>query len=298
MDYRINSNFYCGNSKKLQNGVVIPGIGFGTAGLLNEEETVEILHTALQCGYRHIDTASQYGNEEAVGKALIRAHQYEGIGREECFITSKLANNERKDYNSSLEAFDRSLNRLEVDYIDLYLIHWPVPWKMELCYKALNEECWEALEHLYYQGKVKAIGVSNFLERHIKYLDNIAKIMPMVNQIEVHPQFQEQELINYCNDKKIIVEAWGPFRKGKILDNEILKEIAHRYQKSVAQICLRWLLQQDIIPLVKASTKEKMKSNLDIFDFSISDEDLLRIRGMDTDDCYYKNYSYERQRKY
>lgn len=288
---------------KLYNGVEIPSIGFGTSDLNEGCETV--VYNALKTGYKHIDTASQYANEEAVGCGINRAAQEMGLRRSDYFVTGKVANNERKGYQSTLEAYERSLNKLKLDYLDLYLIHWPVPWKAEESYKELNVATWEAMEYLYNTGKVRAIGVSNFLPRHIESMVSMCKaaeskevIYPMVNQIEIHPQFQEIELTRYCQDNNIAVCAWGPFRQGKIFGIKLLEDIALKYNKTISQVIIRWNLQRNIMPLPKTTDTARMKQNLNVFDFELSEEDMNLIQSLDTDNCYFDNYSYARQMKY
>lgn len=287
----------------LYNGVRIPTIGFGTSEM--NVNVKEIVCDAIKAGYRHIDTAAQYANEEAVGEGIACALEQTGLKREDVFVTGKFANNDRKGYDSTIKAYNRSLEKLRLDYLDLYLIHWPVPWKSEDCYKELNAATWEAMEDLYESGKIKAIGVSNFLPRHIESMISMSDpnkkyrdIWPTVNQIEIHPQFQEAELVKYCKKNNIVVCGWGPFRQGRIFQNEVLKGIAERYKKTVSQIIIRWNLQRDIIPLPKTTNTIRMEENLKVYDFELNYEDMDLIQALDTDCCYYENYSYARQLKY
>ncbi len=258
----------------LSNNNKIPCIGFGTWKLKNNDETSEIIKEAIKCGYRHFDTAFAYGNEEAVGKGLKESK----INREELFITGKLWNDDR-GYDNIINACKRTINNLQCDYLDLYLIHWPASKAVHDDWIEINNETWKAFEYLYQNGYVKAIGVCNFKKNQLEELLKSAKIKPMVNQIEFHIGFRQEETVDYCNKNNILVEAWSPLGSGKILKVESLKEIADKYNVSVAKLCLRWCLQNGTIPLPKSKNIERMQDNLDIFNFEISEEDMQMLNN-------------------
>lgn len=263
----MKENFYL-----LSNNYKIPNIGFGTFRTPSGEETEQSVMNAIKAGYRHIDCAAAYGNEKSVGEAIRKS----GVAREELFVTSKLWNDD-KGYENTLAAFNRALDDLQLDYLDLYLIHWPIAKASKENWQEANSESWRALEELYNQGKIKAIGVSNFLKHHLEPLFETANIKPMVNQIEFHPGMLQEEIVEFCKKHNILVEAWAPFSNGQVLNNPVLKEIADKYKKSVAQLTLRWIIQKSIVPLPKSVTPERIKSNLEVFDFEISEQDVERI---------------------
>lgn len=256
----------------LNNNYKMPNIGFGTFRTPSGEETEQSVLNAIKAGYRHIDCAAAYGNEKSVGEAIRKS----GVAREEIFVKSKLWNDD-KGYENTLAAFNRTLEDLQLEYLDLYLIHWPIAKASKENWKEANSESWRALEELYNQGKIKAIGVSNFLEHHLEPLFETAKIKPMVNQIEFHPGMLQKEIVEFCKKHNILVEAWAPFSNGQVLNNPVLKEIADKYEKTVAQLTLRWIIQKGIVPLPKSVTPERIKSNLEVFDFEISAQDVERI---------------------
>lgn len=270
----------------LKNDTEIPAIGFGTWQTPDGDTAVSSVKAALEYGYRHIDTAAAYQNEQSVGKAIIES----GVPREEIFVTSKL-NNPDRGYDTTLKAFAKTLKELELDYLDLYLIHWPAAANQFDNWKQINSDTWRAFEELYQAGKIKAIGVSNFKTHHLEELLKTAEIIPMVNQIEYHPGFRQQEIVDFCNAHEILIEAWSPLGTGKMLDNDSLKEIAAKYATSVAQLCIKWCLQNEVLPLPKSVTPARIKQNLDVNQFTISDEDLQMINelpyiggsGMDPD---------------
>jgi 2,5-diketo-D-gluconate reductase A len=255
---------------KLNNGVEIPILGFGVFQITDPAECERSVVDAIETGYTHIDTAASYQNEEAVGKGI----QQSGIAREDLFITTKLWI-QSNGYQGTLKAFDNSLNRMQLDYVDLYLIHQP--------YGDVYGE-WRAMEELYQQGKIKAIGVSNFLPDRIMDLMIHNKITPAVNQIEVNPFQQQIETQKFLQDNSVQVEAWAPFAEGrnKIFQNETLLSIATKHNKSVAQVILRWVVQRGIITLAKTIRKERMLENISIFDYKLDAEDIAAITTLDT----------------
>ena len=251
----------------LNNNIRMPYFGLGVYKAEDGQEVINSVTNALKVGYRHVDTASLYGNEKGVGTAIRES----GVKREEVFVTSKVWNSDQ-GYDSTLKAFDLSLKNLGFDYLDLYLIHWP---------KDKSKETWKAFETLYKQGVVKAIGVSNFLKYHLEDLIQSAEIMPMVNQMEFHPYLVQQNLIDYCHQHKIQYEAWSPLMQGRILSDKTLMQLAQKYQKDVAQLVLRWNLQKDVVTIPKSSQPERILSNSQIFDFEITQEDMDSIDGLD-----------------
>lgn len=257
------------------NTISIPDIGFGTYKMENPEETYQAVLWALEAGYKLIDTASVYKNEEYIGQALKNS----GISRNNIFITSKVWN-DMQGYNTTIESCYQSLEKLQTDYLDLFLIHWPVPFKYRNNWKPLMQETWQALEYLKKQNIVKYIGISNFKIHHLEYLLSIAEIMPSINQIELHPGHISGEIISYCQKNNILIEAWGPLGQNKLIENETIKQIATKYQKTTAQIMLKWSIQNGYIPLPKSSNKERIFSNIDIFNFELTDEDISIINNI------------------
>ncbi len=253
---------------QLHNGVAMPYLGLGVYLANNDQEVVDAIHWALDKGYRHIDTASIYKNEEGVGRAIKEST----IPREDIFVVSKVWNADQ-GFESTLKAFEDSLNRLQLDYLDLYLIHWPVQGKYV--------DTWKALEKLYQEKKIRAIGVSNFMKHHLEDLMEHTTIVPMVNQMEFHPHLVQQDLVDFCEHHKIQYEAWSPMMQGKIFELSILDDFAKKYQKTVAQIVLRWNLQKGVITIPKSVKKERIDSNADLFDFELSQEDVRRIDALD-----------------
>lgn len=256
--------------KVLSNGAKMPSIGFGTYKSGSEDETARAVKCALHIGYRQIDTASFYGNEVGVGNGIKES----GVNREEIFLVTKLWNNDH-GYEKTIKAFNESLKKLQVEYIDLYLIHWP---------NKLNSETWRAFEYLYEIGKVKAIGVCNFKIGHLEELRKSAKIMPMVNQIEIHPLSSKNDMLNYCNENNIQLVAWSPIMRGKILSNGMMMNLSEKYKKTIAQIALRWHIQRGVIPIPKSSNEERIKENLDVFDFELAKEDMNFIDSLNEGD--------------
>ena len=267
----------------LQNGIKMPVIGYGTmptdwtTGY--GDEFIGVVKDAIKAGYRNIDTAVVYNTEEYVGEAVRQSVNDGTIKRQNIFVSTKVWNTDR-GYDKTLKAFDASMKRLGLEYLDLYLIHTPAVGKWHNDWKEINHSTWKAFEKLYKDGRVHAIGVCNFLPHHLQALMDMAEIMPMVNQIEMHPGFTSAQTVQFCKDNKIAVEAWGPFGNGQILQNETLVAMAEMYGKSVAQICLRWLVQQGIIPIPKSINLQRMKENLQVFDFMLSDDDMQAISAL------------------
>ena len=258
----------------LNNGVTISEIGFGTWQIPEGDEAKNAVLFALENGYTHIDTAKIYENEKSVGNAM----KASGIARENIFLTTKVWNTDR-GYQQTFDAFNASLERLQTDYLDLYLIHWPAHAGQFENWKELNSETWRAMEDLYVDGKIKSIGVCNFQVKHLEALKETAKINPMVNQIEYHPGYLQQEVVDYCQQNEILVEAWSPIGSGRILQNDFLKDIAEKYNVGVAQLCIKFCLQNNILPLPKSVTPANIKANLEV-DFEISPDDMRAISMM------------------
>ena len=255
-------------SFELHNGVQMPYFGLGVYQSEDGSEVINAVKAALNHGYRHIDTASIYENEEGVGTGIRESN----VDRKDVFLTSKVWNTDQ-GYDATLKAFDASLERLGTDYLDLYLVHWP---KGEI-----SKETWKALEKLYKEKRVRAIGVSNFLQHHLEDLLSSAEIVPMVNQMEFHPYLVQQDLIDFCNSKGIQYEAWSPLMQGNIFDLDVMKELASKYEKTIAQVVLRWNLQKGVVTIPKSSKKERIVANFDLFDFELSKEDVELLDGLE-----------------
>ena len=268
----------------LSNGVEIPILGFGTYKIEDDATALNSVREAIKAGYRHIDTASFYKNEENVGNGIREGLKHTGLRRKDIFVTTKVWNTEQ-GYENTLNAFSNSLQRLNMDYVDLYLIHWPVTKDYADTWQSRIKETWKAMEKLYSEDKIKAIGVSNFLVHHLEELMSACEIKPMVNQIEFHPGHNQKETVKFCKKHGIVVEAWSPLGRGVILENEFLSEIAKRYNRTIAQICIRWIIQQDIVALPKSVTRERIKSNFEVFDFKLSQEDMDKITNMKPTGC-------------
>ena len=251
----------------MNNGIKIPRLGFGVYRAAQGDETKNAVLNALEVGYRHIDTASAYGNEESVGEAIKES----GLKREEIFLTTKLFNSDMRAHRQ-MDAFKESLDRLKVDYVDLYLIHWPVP--------GVYLESWKVLEEIYNKGLAKAIGVSNFLQHHLDDVIAHGSIVPAANQVEFSPLWQDNLLIQYCREKNIAFEAWGPLAAGELIGDRTTGDIGAKYGKTGSQVILRWMLQKNIIVFPKPVHKSRMIENADIFDFELSDEDMAIIDNM------------------
>lgn len=252
--------------KKLANGLEMPRLGLGV-WRVNDDDATNSVKWAISNGYQLIDTAAVYKNEEGVGEGIRQA----GVNREDLFITTKLWNADQ-GYESAHQAFNDSLERLGLDYVDLYLIHWPVEGKFN--------DSWRAMEEIYESGRAKAIGVSNFHQHHIEELMTTAKIKPMVNQIELHPTLTQVQLRDFLFKEDIAIEAWSPLGQGKILQNETLVEIGQKYDKTAAQVIIRWHLQSDIIVIPKSVHENRIKENFDVFDFELGEEDMDQIDSL------------------
>jgi len=262
----------------LNNGIKMPILGFGVFQISDFDECKKAVLTALKTGYRLIDTASAYNNEEAVGQAI----QESGLSREEIFVTTKLWIQDA-GYEKAKSAFEKSLKLLQLDYIDLYLIHQPIGDVFG---------AWRAMEELYESGKIKAIGISNFQPDRLMDLMVNNKIKPAINQIETHPFHQQIETQKFLSDNGIQIESWGPFAEGKngLFTNPVLSEIGKKYQKSVAQVTLRWLIQRDVIVIPKSVSEDRIKQNFDVFDFELTSQDIEQITALDTNDSLFINH--------
>ncbi|WP_191566188.1 aldo/keto reductase [Metabacillus idriensis] len=255
----------------LHNGVKMPWFGLGVFKVEDGDEVVNSVKWAIEAGYKSIDTAAAYKNEEGVGQALKES----GVPREELFITTKVWNADQ-GYESTLKAFNDSMTKLGLEYLDLYLVHWPV--------KGKYKETWKALETLYKEGKVKAIGVSNFQIHHLEDVIADAEIVPMVNQVEYHPRLTQKELQAFCKQHNIQLEAWSPLMQGKLLDDKTLSEIAEKHGKSVAQVILRWDLQNEVVTIPKSVKEHRIYDNATIFDFELSQKEMESIDGLNRDE--------------
>ena len=253
----------------LNNGVQIPQLGFGVFQI-DPAETAEATQKALEIGYRHIDTAQMYGNEREVGLAVRES----GIPREDVFVTSKL-NNNRLERDSILRAFDRTMSDLGFDYLDLFLIHWPLPGVADYVAR------WKVMEEIYAGGRVKAIGVSNFHPNHLRNLFDAAEITPAVNQIEISPYLVQDELRAFDADHEIVTEAWSPIARGKVADDPVIGRIAERLGRSPAQVTLRWHVQRGDVVFPKSVTRSRIEENFAIFDFELDEADMTAISALD-----------------
>lgn len=246
----------------------MPYFGLGVYLSKDGNEVIHAVKDALNHGYRHIDTAAIYNNEEGVGTGIRESN----VDRKDVFLVSKVWNTDQ-GYDSTLKAFDASLNRLATDYLDLYLVHWPK--------EGLYKDTWRALEKLYKEKRIRAIGVSNFLRHHLEDLLTSAEIAPMVNQMEFHPYLVQQGLLDFCAEKGIQYEAWSPLMQGNIFDLDVMKDLAAKYNKTIAQIALRWDLQKGVVTIPKSSKKNRIIANADLFDFELSEEDVQLLDGLD-----------------
>lgn len=260
---------------QLNNHLEIPKVAFGTWKLPNDETTIEIIKNAINSGYRYIDTAKAYGNELYIGKGIKASN----IDRKDIVIGGKLWNDDR-GYNNIIEACKNTIKTLDCEYLDVYLIHWPASPAVHENWREINQETWKSMEYLYETGLVKSIGMCNFKVNQLEELMKHIKIKPMINQIEFHPGFMQQDIVEYCKKENIVVEAWSPLGSGKMIKKEELKNIASKYEKDVAQICIKWCLQNGVLPIPKTTDKERMKSNLNVFDFEISQEDMEYLNSL------------------
>lgn len=252
----------------LNNDVEMPRLGIGTWQIRDGRPVRRTLEWAFETNYRHVDTAAMYGNERGVGQAVRESE----IPREDIFVTTKLWNSDH-GYDNALRAFYTSMQRLGLDYVDLYLIHWPV--------SGQRAETWRAMEKIYEEGRAHAIGVSNYTIRHLEDLFKTANVAPAVNQVEFHPWLYQKDLLDYCNEHDIALEAYSPLTKGERLGDPKLQEFAEKYDKSPAQILIRWVLQHDMVVIPKSSNPDHIRANADVFDFEISEEDMCRIDAFD-----------------
>jgi len=255
----------------LNDGQKLPTVGFGTYKSKGQEG-IEAVSTAISSGYSLIDTAAVYGNEETVGKGI----KASGASREDIFVTTKLWR-ENLGYEATKKEFEKSLNKLDLEYIDLYLIHWPANAKNYDNWQKTNADTWRAMEELQAEGKIKSIGVSNFFQEHLEALFETAKVIPAVNQIEFHPGYWQQELVSYCKKQNITLEAWSPLARGKVFENEVLEEIAKAHNKSVSQVCLRWIIQHEVIAIPKSTNPERIQENIELFDFELTSAEMEKI---------------------
>ncbi|MCR5761281.1 MAG: aldo/keto reductase [Sphaerochaetaceae bacterium] len=264
---------------RLSNGVEIPVVGFGTWQTPDGDIAYNSVLEALRCGYRHIDTATAYGNEESVGKAINDFLKESPVKREELFVTTKLANPDH-GYEAAKAAIDRSLRALNLNYVDLYLVHWPNPIKFRENWKAFNAESWKAMEEAYKEGKIRALGISNFLPHHYEALMESAEIAPVVNQIKLCPGVCQKELVSYSRKHNMLLEAYSPLGTGGMFKSPLMLSLSEKYGKSISQLCIRWSLQNGFLPLPKSVTASRIKENTNVFDFTISDEDMEKMAGI------------------
>jgi diketogulonate reductase-like aldo/keto reductase len=251
--------------------VNIPLLGFGTYKIKNGEDIEQAVGAALDLGYRHIDTAMLYRNEDGVGRAVAAS----GIDRSEIFVTTKVWNSDQ-GYEPTLAAIDASLERLGMDYVDLYLVHWPKP--------DHTVETWRAMEESQASGKTRAIGVSNFLTHHLDVLLENANVVPSINEIQFHPHLQSPDLVEYCDERGIVIEAWGPLKRGLIMDDAELSAIAGARSVTVPQVVLRWMLQRGVVAIPKSVTRSRIAENADLYGFELSADEMATINAMDRDD--------------
>jgi methylglyoxal/glyoxal reductase len=258
---------YITDTTILANGVKMPWLGLGVYKAKEGREVENAVKAAVKTSYRSVDTAAFYQNEEGVGKAIKEC----GIPREELFITTKVYNTDQ-GYESTLKAFETSRKKLDMEYVDLYLIHWPV--------KGKYKETWKALEKLYKEGWVRAIGVSNFQVHHLKDLMEDCKVKPMVNQVEFHPYLTQKELLAFCKEQNIQLEAWSPLMRGEVVNVPEIQELAKKYGRTPAQIVLRWDLQHGVVTIPKSVKEHRIKENADIFDFELTEEDMAKLDAL------------------
>ena len=263
------------STRTLANGVKIPCIGYGTWQTPGGDVARDSVKKALELGYRHVDTATVYGNEASVGEGI----RLSGVKREDVFLTTKQWTNER-GFENTVAAAERALKTLGVDYLDLYLVHWPAVAKLSADWAQMNADTWRGFEKLYKDGKVRAIGVSNFMPEHLEALKASAEIIPMVDQVEFHPGYIQRNVLDYCRENGIVVEAWSPLGSGRLLADPLVNEIGAAHGKSAAQTCVRYALQHGIVPLPKSVTPERIAANADVFDFALTDAEMAALDAM------------------
>ena len=263
------------STRTLANGVKIPCIGYGTWQTPGGDVARDSVKKALELGYRHVDTATVYGNEASVGEGI----RLSGVKREDVFLTTKQWTNER-GFENTVAAAERALKTLGVDYLDLYLVHWPAVEKLSPDWAAINAETWRGFEKLYKDGKVRAIGVSNFMPAQLAALKECAEVQPMVDQVEFHPGYIQRNVLEYCRENGIVVEAWSPLGSGRLLADPLVNEIGAAHGKSAAQTCVRYALQHGIVPLPKSVTPERIAANADVFDFALTDAEMAALDAM------------------
>ena len=258
---------------ELQNGIKFPEIGFGTYKTTQNNDS-EIIKLALKAGYKYFDTASFYGNEKFIAEAITQS----GISREEIFLASKLWKTDM-GFENAKKAFEKTLRNLNTDYLDLYLIHWPRP-DLNSDWKSIDIETWRAFEEIYKSGKAKSIGLSNFLPHHLENIIQNCEIKPMINQLEIHPGYNQEATVNYCKNHNISVQAWSPMGRARVLNDELIIELAEKYNATPAQICIKFCVQKNIMPLPKSSSLERMRENLESLKINLSQEDFWKINTM------------------
>ncbi|WP_077622607.1 aldo/keto reductase [Sediminibacillus massiliensis] len=258
---------------QLNNGMKMPEIGYGVFRVEEGNALEEAVVTAIRSGYRSIDTAAIYGNEKSVGTGIRHAIEEGIVTREDLFVTSKLWN-DNLSYEETIKEYEQTLEKMGLDYLDLYLIHWPG--------KNKYLEPWKALELLYKEGRVKSIGVSNFQVHHLEDLLNNTEITPVINQIEFHPKLTQEQVRDFCREHNIQVEAWSPLMNAELLNNVTVLEIAADHRKSAAQIILRWDLQHGVITIPKSMTPSRIKENINLYDFSLTDEEMARLDALNS----------------
>lgn len=263
------------STRTLANGVKIPCIGYGTWQTPGGDVARDSVKKALELGYRHVDTATVYGNEASVGEGI----RLSDVKREDVFLTTKQWTNER-GFENTVAAAERALKTLGVDYLDLYLVHWPAVEKLSPDWAAINAETWRGFEKLYKDGKVRAIGVSNFMPAQLAALKECAEVQPMVDQVEFHPGYIQRNVLDYCRENGIVVEAWSPLGSGRLLADPLVNEIGAAHGKSAAQTCVRYALQHGIVPLPKSVTPERIAANADVFDFALTDAEMAALDAM------------------